>query len=132
MTGSHQWYHAGQTESWRHTVTEKGRRKEHERQRWAPFSSFERSDIWNKEASYVSSSFWDRQTDRGQILPARQINRPRRVGSLRDDSFIHTQGNGSTHRHKLYPLHTQKFLKNTSPVQQKCTMHDHDHSAWKP
>lgn len=30
-----------------------------------------RSDIWNKEAGYVSTSVWDRQTDRGWALPAK-------------------------------------------------------------
>ena len=78
------------------------------RRRWDPFSSFERSDIWNKEPSYVSSSVWDRQTDRGQILPARQINRPRRVGSLRDDSFIHTHTH--THTGKQEHTHTKYIL----------------------
>lgn len=49
-------------------------------------SPFQWSDIWNKGPGCVSSFDGDRQTDRGQILPARQINRPRRVGSLQDDS----------------------------------------------
>lgn len=77
-----------------------------------PFSSFERSDIWNKEASYVSSTFWDMEADRGQTLPARQINRPRRVGSLQDDSFIHTQGNRNTHT-KYILFVVQTFLKTS-------------------
>lgn len=90
-------------------------RKEHERQRWDAFFSSERSDIWNKEPSYVSSSVWDRQTDRGQILPARQIYRPRRVGSLWDDSFIHTGKQEHTHtKCTLFKLKTS--LKNISPV----------------
>lgn len=46
-------------------------RKQGESQRWDPFSSSERSDIWNKEVSYVSTCVWDRQTDRGQTLPAK-------------------------------------------------------------
>lgn len=97
------------SQSWRHTQT----RAESTRDAYGrdPFSSFARSDIWNKEASYVSSSFWDRQSDTGQILPARQINRPRRVGSLQDDSFIHTQGNRNTHT-KCTLFTVQTLLKH--------------------
>lgn len=86
--------------------------KKKKRARVDAFPSFERSDIWNKEPSY--EQFWDRQTDGGQILPARQINRPRRVGSPGDDSYIHALGNMSTNTH----THTEgkkysvcKFLK---------------------
>lgn len=89
-----------------HGSTEKHTRKAHERQRWDPFSSFERSDIWNKETSYVSTSVWDRQTERPNT-PS-QINRPRRVGSLQDDSFIHTQENRNTGAH----THTHRLTRN--------------------
>lgn len=43
----------------------------------------------------MSSSVWNRQTDRPNT-PS-QINRPRRVGSVRDESFMHTQENRNTH-----------------------------------
>ena len=101
--------------------------KGHERQGRDLFSSFEGSDIWNKEASYVSCSFWDRQTDRGQILPARQSNRPRRVGSLWDDSFIHTHtrthtGNKEhTHTHtRINCSHTKLSLRLQMGKVKKC------------
>lgn len=73
-------------------------RKQGESQRWDPFSSSEWSDIWNKEASYVSTCVWDRQTDKRPNTPS-QINRPRRVGSHQDDSLVRTQEDGSMHAH---------------------------------
>lgn len=88
-----------------------GRRETVWEERRDLFSSFQRSDIWNKETSYVSVSFWDRQTDRGQILPACQINRPRRVGSLRDDSFIHTGKEEHTFTKSANPFILQNSLK---------------------
>ena len=91
-----QWVFTGSNIVW--AAQREKKRKEHKRQRREPFSSFERSDIWNKELSYVN-----RQTDRGQILPARQVNRPRRVGSLPDDSFMHRKIETHTHTH----THTQ-------------------------
>lgn len=81
-----------------HTATER-KRKEHMCRQWDHFASFQTSDIFNKEPSYENSALWDRQTDRGQTLPARQASRPRRVGSLQDDSFINRETGTHTHAH---------------------------------
>lgn len=85
------------------------RRKERMWQQRDPFSSFERSDIWNKELSYVNSPLWFRQTDRGQVLPARQVNRPHRVGSLRDDSLTHRETGTRTHTQSVHCFNLKRI-----------------------
>lgn len=63
--------------------------------------------LWEEWHLKQRAQLWaasDRQTDGGQILPARQINCPHRVGSPWDDSFIHVQGNMSAHTY----THTER------------------------
>lgn len=84
----------------------KGKRKEHESRRWDPFSSSEKE--WHLEQrSQLCEHFCLRQADWQRPSTPSQINRPRRVGSLRDDSFMHTQENRNTHTQNVTYLHAR-------------------------
>lgn len=85
----------GQAPSWRH------RERHKERAREAAMGSL--LFLWEEwhleQRGQLCEHFCLRQADWQRPNTPSQINRPHRVGSLQDDSFMHTQENRNTRTH---------------------------------